>query len=126
MPVKSGRRSRACATCRRPFRAAQRRRGDARQPLAIPVGLFSDGPTTTAWNVDVDLAWSMVDASGKAIPNGTATVSLDHGSGLNGDVVNLSVTPTTWSSPGVVYLAVRSLLPGQTQAHETPILIGQP
>jgi hypothetical protein len=100
--------------------------GTLGQAITIPLGLFSDGPTAGPWNLDVDMTWPVVDASGAAIQNGTATTALDHTSGNNGDTVTLTVTPTAWSSLGVVYLAVRSLLPGQTQHHYTPIVIGQP
>jgi hypothetical protein len=100
--------------------------GTLGQPVAIPLGLFSDGPTGGAWNLDVDLTWPMVDANGNPIQNGTATVAFDEASGVNGDIVTLTVTPTTWSDLGVVYLDVRSLLPGQSLYHYLPIVIGQP
>jgi hypothetical protein len=100
--------------------------GTLGQALVIPVGLFSDGPTAGPFNLDVDTTWPVVDANGNAIANGSATVSFDHSSGVNGDLVKMTVTPTAWSPLGVVYVAIRSLLPGQSQAHELPILIGQP
>jgi hypothetical protein len=100
--------------------------GTLGQPVSIPLGLFSDGPTGGPWNLDVDLTWPVVDANGTPIDNGTATVAFDRSSGQNGDVVTLTVTPTAWSDLGVVYLAVRSLLPGQSLYHYMPILVGQP
>ena len=100
--------------------------GTLGQPVTIPLGLFSDGPTGGPWNLAVGMTWPVVDASGAAVQNGTATTAFDHTSGENGDTVTLTVTPTAWSSLGVVYLTVQSLLPGQTQAHVAPIVIGQP
>jgi hypothetical protein len=95
------------------------------QAVTIPLGLYSDGPTGP-WNLDVDVTWPVVNGAGAVVPNGEAVVSLDASSGSNGDIVHLTVTPTAWGPLGVMFVSVRSLLPGETQHHALPIVIGPP
>jgi hypothetical protein len=67
----------------------------------------------------------VTDQNGNNIANGTATVSIDKTSGVNGDMANVTVTPTAFSSLGIVYLYVTSVLPGAQAHHYLPILVSQ-
>jgi hypothetical protein len=101
--------------------------GTLDQPMTFPIGLFSDAPTSGPWNLTIELdpQISFPDMNGNPINNGTATVTLDKSSGTNGDVVNVTVTPTAWSPLGVVYFSINSLVPGDPQPHFLPILVSQ-
>jgi hypothetical protein len=89
------------------------------------VGYFSDAPTSGPWSLKaiVDLNTPLTDPNGNQIPNGTATVSIDRTSGSNGDIANVTVTPLAWSPLGVVYIDLRSSLPGSQTIHHHPILV---
>ena len=65
------------------------------------------------------------NGSGNNINNGTATVTLDKTSGVNGDIANVTVTPTAYSSLGVIFFYVRAVPPtGQVHGY-LPVLISQ-
>lgn len=97
------------------------------QPVTIPIGYFSDQPTGGPWTISatVDAMWGVTDQNGNKIANGTATVTIDKTSGVNGDTANVTVTPTAFSSLGIVYLYITSTLPGTQAHHYLPILVGQ-
>jgi hypothetical protein len=97
------------------------------QPVTIPIGYFSDQPTGGPWTISatVDGMWGITDQNGNGIANGKATVAIDKTSGVNGDMANVTVTPTAFSSLGVVYLYITSVLPGAQAQHYLPILVGQ-
>ncbi len=93
----------------------------------FPIGMFSDMATTAPFTVDVpDFSGPIAqDMSGNAINNGTATVTLDKTTGVNGEIINVTVTPTAWSSLGIVYFNIRSV-PATGQVHgELPVIISQ-
>ncbi len=93
----------------------------------FPIGLFSDMATSAPFTLDVYALNQPIgqDQSGNAINNGAATITIDKTSGVNGDIANVTVTPTAYSSLGVVFFAVRAQLPGSQQHHYLPILISQ-
>ena len=65
------------------------------------------------------------DQNGNNIDNGTATVSFDLSSGVNGQIANVTVTPTAYSSLGITFFSIRSQLTGSQQHHYLPVLISQ-
>ena len=94
----------------------------------FPIGFFSDQPTSGPWTIDVQggMGESLPDnGQGGSVPNGMVTVTLDRTSGVNGEVANVTVTPTAYSSFNIVYFEIRSVLPGAQQHHYLPILISQ-
>jgi hypothetical protein len=93
----------------------------------FPIGMFSDMATTAPFTVDVpDFSGPIAqDQNGNNINNGTATVTLDKTTGVNGEIINVTVTPTAFSSLGVVYFNIRSV-PASGSVHgELPVLISQ-
>jgi hypothetical protein len=93
----------------------------------FPIGYFSDVDTGGAFTLDVQGLGQPIaqDMNGNNINNGTATVTIDKTSGVNGDIAYVTVTPTAYSSLGVVYFFVRAVLPNATQHHYLPVLISQ-
>jgi hypothetical protein len=94
----------------------------------FPIGLFSDMDTGGPFTLDVQ--WPpmnvlLQDMSGNNITNGTATVTLDKTSGVNGEIANVTVTPTAYSSIGVTFFYIRAVLPNATQHHYLPVLLSQ-
>ena len=77
------------------------------------VGFFSDAATSGPWTISaiVDPQLTFPDQNGNAINNGTATVSIDKTSGVNGEKANVTVTPTAFNSLGTVFIYLRSALP---------------
>jgi hypothetical protein len=63
--------------------------------------------------------------NGNNIANGAATVTLDLTSGENGQIANVTVTPTAYSSLGLTFFYIRAVLPSATTHHYLPILISQ-
>ena len=107
-------------------------KGTLNKPLTIHLGAFSDAPTSGPWTVtpNVDMQFNFPDQNNNAINNGTATVTLDKTSVVNGDTITVTITPTAWSSLGVVYVWFRNLLgtasPSSTPPHgDYPIIISQ-
>lgn len=95
--------------------------------LTFPIGMFSDMATTAPFTVDVpDFSGPFAqDMNGNNINNGTATVTLDKSTGVNGEIINVTVTPTAWSSLGIIYFNIRSV-PAVGAVHgELPVLISQ-
>ena len=97
------------------------------QTRTFPIGLFSDKALSGPFTIDVQGLGQPIgqDQQGNPINNGTATVTLDRTSGVNGEIANVTVTPTAYSSVGVVFFYIRSVLPGSQQHHYLPILISQ-
>jgi hypothetical protein len=97
-------------------------KGTLNKPLTIHLGAFSDAPMSTPWDVtaNVDMQFSFPDQNGNAINNGTATVTLDKSSVVNGDMITVTITPTAWSSLGVVYVWFKNLLPGASANNPPP------
>jgi hypothetical protein len=93
----------------------------------FPIGLFSDMATSAPFTLDVYALTNPIgqDQSGNPINNGTATVTIDKTSGVNGDIANVTVTPTAYSSLGVIFFAIRAQLTGSQQHHYLPVLISQ-
>jgi hypothetical protein len=94
----------------------------------FPIGYFSDSDTSGPFTLDVQ--WPMMnvlaqDQNGNSIMDGTATVTIDKTSGVNGNIAYVTVTPTAFSSFGVVFFYVRSVLPNSKQHHYLPVLISQ-
>jgi hypothetical protein len=52
-------------------------------------------------------------------------VTLDLQSGVNGQIANLTVTPTAYSSLGVVFFYVRASLPGSKEKGYLPVLVSE-
>lgn len=106
-------------------------KGTLNKPLTFHLGAFSDAPMS-AWDLtaNVDMQFNFPDQNGAAINNGTATVTLDKTSVVNGDMVTVTVTPTAWSTLGVVYVWFHNLTPGASMNNppphgDYPILISQ-
>jgi hypothetical protein len=95
--------------------------------VTFPIGLFSDRSTGGPFTLDIQGIGEPLaqDQNGNVINNGSATVTLDLTSGVNGQIANVTVTPTAYSSLGIVFFYVRAVLPNATQHHYLPILISQ-
>jgi hypothetical protein len=93
----------------------------------FPIGLFSDGPTSGPFTLDVQGLTDPIgqDQNGNNIDNGVATVTLDLTSGVNGDIANVTVKPTSYSSLGITFFYIRAVLGGSQQHHYLPVLISQ-
>jgi hypothetical protein len=93
----------------------------------FPIGLFSDRATGAPFTLDVQGLDQPIaqDQNGNNINNGTAKVTLDLTSGVNGQIANVTVTPTAYSSLGIVFFYIRAVLPGSTQHHYLPILLSK-
>jgi hypothetical protein len=95
----------------------------------FPIGLFSDMPTGGAFTLDIQGLGTdypiAQDQNGNDINNGNATVTLDKTSGQNGDIANVTVTPTAYSSLGITFFYVRAVLAGSQQHHYLPVIISQ-
>jgi hypothetical protein len=93
----------------------------------FPIGLFSDVATSGPFTLDVQgLGYPIAqDQSGNNIDNGTATVTIDTPSGVNGDIAYVTVTPTAYSSLGLIFFYIRAQLPGSQQHHYLPVLLSQ-
>ena len=98
----------------------------------IPIGFFSDKATSGPFTIDlqglIDPQTGMAapiaqDQNGNAINNGAATITLDKTSGVNGEIANITVKPTAYSSLGVLYFRVRAVLPGAKEHGYLPVLI---
>lgn len=90
----------------------------------IPIGLFSDVDTKAPFTIDVQGLGQPItqDQNGNNINNGNMTATLDLASGVNGQIANLTVTPTSYSSLGINFIYIRAVLPGAKQHHYLPIL----
>ncbi len=95
------------------------------QSRTFQVGFFSDQATSGPWSItaSVDAQFTFPDNNGNPINNGTATVTIDKMMGVNGEKAYVTVTPTMYSSLGVVFLYITSVLPGAQAHHYAPILI---
>jgi len=94
----------------------------------FPIGFFSDQPTSGPWTIDVQGGAGEplpINGQGGTVPNGTVNVTLDRTSGVNGEVANVTITPTAYNSYNIIYFDIRSVLPGAQQHHYLPILISQ-
>ena len=93
----------------------------------FPIGLFSDMATSGPFTLDVQGLGADYpigqDQNGNNINNGVATVTLDKTSGVNGDIANVTVTPTSYSSLGITFFYIRAVLTGSQQHHYLPIII---
>jgi hypothetical protein len=95
----------------------------------FPIGFFSDVPTNGPFTIDVQGLGAnspiAQDQNGNNIANGAATVTFDKTSGANGDIANVTVTPTSYSTLGVTFFYIRAVLPGSQQHHYLPVLLSQ-
>lgn len=93
----------------------------------FPIGLFSDRDTNGPFTLTVDGLVEPIayDRQGNAIANGAANVVLDLTSGVNGQIANVTVTPTAFSSLGLTYFYIQSTLASTGTPHYLPILISQ-
>ena len=93
------------------------------------IGYFSDEPTNGAFTLDVQGLGAnnpiAQDQNGNAINNGDAMVTIDKTSGVNGDIANVTLTPTSFSTLGVTFFYIRAVLPGSQQHHYLPVLISR-
>jgi hypothetical protein len=96
------------------------------QSLTFPIGFFSDKDTGGPWTIESYVPQIYIpDNSGNPITTGTATMTFDKTSGQNGEIANVTITPTAFNAVGVVTLAIKSTLPGSQQSHYLPLLISQ-
>lgn len=96
-------------------------KGTLNQPLTFHLGAWSDGPTSGPWTLsaNVDAQFQIYIPGGGMLNNGAATVTLDKTSVVNGDMVTVTVTPTSWGSLGIVYVWFRNtLVPGDAGAND--------
>jgi hypothetical protein len=94
----------------------------------FPIGYFSDANTNGPFTLDVQwppMSILAQDMNGNNITNGTATVTIDKTSGVNGDIANVTVSPTAYSSMGVTFFYIRAVLPNALQRHYLPVLLSQ-
>jgi hypothetical protein len=87
--------------------------------------LFSDAPTAGPWSIKADVPADLPSFeffSGQS-KNGAAKVTLDRTSGTNGDKVNVTVTPITFSDLDIIYIEVVSTAMGHF--HALPLFIGK-
>jgi hypothetical protein len=91
----------------------------------FPIGLFSDEATSGPFTLDVQGLTTPIaqDQNGNNINNGTMTVTIDMTSGVNGQIANVTVAPTSFSTLGVNFFYIRSVLPGAQQHHYLPVLV---
>jgi hypothetical protein len=65
------------------------------------------------------------------VNNGAATVTLDLTQGVNGQIANVTVEPTAFSSVGLIYFYIQASVMGSPpqagvpSQHSLPILISQ-
>ena len=50
-------------------------------------------------------------------------MTLDRTSGVNGDIANVTVTPTSYSSLRITFFYIRAVLTGTKQHHYLPVLL---
>jgi hypothetical protein len=98
------------------------------EPRTFPIGYFSD--RATPGPISLDVAWPSkrtlaTDRKGRTIQNGAATVTIDKDSGLNGEIANVTVTPTAYGTLGVTMFVIRAGLAGSKRHHYLPILLGR-
>lgn len=93
----------------------------------VPIGFISDVDTNGPFTLDIQGLDQPIsqDQNGNPINNGTATVTLDTTSGVNGDIAYLTITPTAYSTLGTLFFYVRAVLPSAQQHHYLPILVSQ-
>ncbi len=93
----------------------------------VPIGFFSDAATSGPFTIDIQGLNDPIaqDENGNNIDNGTATVTIDQASGINGQMANLTITPTAYSTLGVIFFYVRAVLPGATEHGYLPVLVSQ-
>lgn len=95
----------------------------------FPIGLFSDMATSGPFTLDVQGLGADTplaqDQNGNNINNGNATVTLDRTSGVNGDIANVTVTPTSFSTLGITFFYIRAVLTGSQQHHYLPVIISE-
>jgi hypothetical protein len=91
------------------------------------IGYFSDVDTNGPFTLDIQGLDQPItqDENGNNINNGTATVTIDRTSGVNGDIAYVTVTPTDYSTLGAIFFYIRAVLPSATQHHYLPVLITQ-
>jgi hypothetical protein len=95
----------------------------------FPIGLFSDQATSGPFTLDVQGLGASnpiaQDQNGNNIANGNMTVTLDLTSGQNGQIANVTVTPTSYSTLGINFFYIRAVLPGAQQHHYLPVIVSQ-
>src|SRR5262249_43977918 len=89
------------------------------QARTFQIGFYSDKATTGAWTVTANIPAMY---PGSSVANGTATVTIDKPTGVNGEKAYVTVTPQTFSG-SVVYVELNSSLTG-FEPHTLPLLIG--
>lgn len=104
---------------------AQGYKGTLNKPLTFHVGAFSDAPTNGMWTVTptIDPQFAFPDMNGNPINNGTATITTDKTSVINGDTITVTVTPTAWGGLPCLYVWFDSALPGAAYHGHYPIVI---
>src|SRR5215471_18854658 len=79
------------------------------QSRTFSVGYFSDRATNGPWTLTANVPAML---SGTTVANGTAMITIDKPSGVNGELANITVTPQTFAAGGFVYVEIVSHLPG--------------
>jgi hypothetical protein len=102
-------------------------KGTLNQPLTFHLGAFSDAPTSGKWSVtaQIDPQYLFRDMNGNPVDNGTATVTMDKTSVINGDKITVTVTPTTWGGLGNVFILFKNNLSGATAHGDYPVVISE-
>jgi hypothetical protein len=95
-------------------------RAQVGQARTFTVGSFSDAATASPISLQANVSNPMPNGQ----PNGTAMVSVDKTSGLNGEKAYVTVTPTAFGSMGLLYVELRTSI-GGTQHNAMPVILGQ-
>jgi hypothetical protein len=100
------------------------------ETVTFQVGFYSDGETSAPLAISYDFPsmTQLFDTSGNPLGNGAATVSIDLTSGENGQIANVSVTPTMAGPLGFQVMAITWDPPTGSEAmfylpHYLPLLI---
>ena len=102
-------------------------KGTLNQPLTFHLGAFSDAPTSGTWSVTAQInpQYLFRDMNGNPVDNGTATVTMDKTSVINGDKITVTVTPTSWGGLGNVFIVFKNDLSGATAHGDYPVVISE-
>jgi hypothetical protein len=95
------------------------------QPRTFQVGFYSDQHTPAPIQISAVLPPNVPYVGGASVPNGSAMVSIDKTSGVNGEKAYVTVTPTAFNSMGIIYLEISSRTVTSATRNTLPILIGQ-
>jgi hypothetical protein len=90
----------------------------------FPIGFFSDRATEGPFSITPDMMGLVLsDQNGNPVDNGTANVTIDKTSGVNGEIAWVTVTPTAFNSMGFVYVVIRAEHSGSMQVNSLPFIV---